>query len=90
MVRRHGCGPLRSAGWTRAAVLLPVVGAIVLAGSPVETSSTRVGPGQEPGQQPRSLYSHLRSGWSLLLLFPHCDWNGNPVPPASLYLRPVG
>ncbi|MYH31594.1 MAG: DUF1592 domain-containing protein [Acidobacteria bacterium] len=48
MVRRHSGGQRRSAGWTGVAVLLPVVGAIVLAGSPVETSSARPLPGPEP------------------------------------------
>ena len=41
MVGRHGRRPSRPAGLTGAGVLLPVVGAIVLAGSPVEASSAR-------------------------------------------------
>ena len=48
MLRRHNGGPRRPAGWTGAAVLLSVVGAIVLAGSVVETSSVRLGSGQRP------------------------------------------
>ena len=48
MVGRHGRRPSRPAGLTGAGVLLPVVGAIVLAGSPVEASSARPLQGPEP------------------------------------------
>ncbi|MDE2907053.1 MAG: DUF1592 domain-containing protein [Acidobacteriota bacterium] len=50
MVRRHNGGLRRPAVWKGGAVLLSVVGAIVLAGSVVETSSARIGSGQRQAQ----------------------------------------
>ena len=48
MVGRYGRRLCQPAGLTGAGVLLPVVGAIVLAGSPVEASSARLLPGPQP------------------------------------------